>query len=152
DDSRDFVIVGGCARRGQFFKIPDTPAGAHPLQELSHKCPIETDFEVGVAKASLFESERQSSNLAMSCHYGPNTTDRLAEIYALPARPRFGLNKASSAPFPWWEREFFDDGLSGIGKFKLSVARRVEVDAADTDPNRLDSVQPGRSGSGHNIG
>jgi hypothetical protein len=137
---RDFVVVGRASRRGQLLKISNAPSGAHALHQLSHKCAIEADLEVGIPEALGFEPERQRGDFAVACHHQPNASNRTAKVDALPAGSRFRLHEAAAAPFPWGQRELFDDCLSGVGKSEAAVAR-VEINATDAYTDRIDTPE-----------
>src|SRR5262249_43924307 len=132
------------------LEIADAPAGAHAIHEFPDEGAIETDLEVRVTKAAALEAKRQRGKLTVPRHHGPDAADRPAEIDALPSRSRFGLNESAAAPLPRRQREFFNDGLSGIRKNKIAIAS-IEVNAAHANSNRIDSIEPGSSHSGHYI-
>src|SRR5262249_47896501 len=111
---------------------------------------IEADFEVRVAKPSALEAKRKRSQFTVPSHHGPDAADRPAEIDALPSGSRFGLYESAPAPFPWRKCQLFNDSLSRIRKNEIAVPS-IEVDAAHANPNRVDSIEPGRGDGGHHI-
>src|SRR5262249_48083272 len=108
------------------------------------------DFEVQITKSLALEAERKRGKFAVARHDRPHLSNRTSEIYTLPAGSRLDLHKSSTAPLPWWKRELFNNGLGGVRKSKMTV-RRIKVDSAHPDANRIDSFELRGRCRGHDV-
>src|SRR4029079_18176186 len=111
---------------------------------------VETDFEVRISKASVFKANRKRCDFAVPRHDRPDAANGPAKVHPFPTGARFGLHEMASTPFPWRQREFFHNRLSRIRECEITIAR-VEINAAEANPNRIHSIQFGRGGRSHHI-
>src|SRR5712691_10632598 len=93
DHTGDFVVIWRGARSRQRFKISNTPSGAKPSHDFSNEAPVEAYFEVGKAKAFLFEPERNRRDLTVTRQHDPDASHGRAKVDRFPSRSWFGLHK-----------------------------------------------------------
>src|SRR5438445_10823 len=91
DHTRNFVVIRRQARSRERFEISNTPAGAKAFHDFLNEIAVEADLEVGIAKAFLFEPEREGCDFAVTGHDDRNTSDGRTKIDPFPAGTGFAL-------------------------------------------------------------